>query len=506
MGTNSNRLQSTVAGTDAAAAHHKPAHDTQPDHSQHLVDEARRLASRVDKLVSGEQGKSHLDREMDQLLAQVEPLLEQLVSHVTAQHLPLDHDGERVAMAADKLMKHVAVAYLEVAQDASKRPLGINFKLALRRDTQRGAEFSARRVQLSSRLKRVPSYANWRLMRGFFELARKHNFASTPPDGGGPSVQERYIGALLLALADGTMVDRGGYDFMLDFIARHANMAQIITWHPGTPSSGHGRFHLGPGGMVSARSNSQMPDAEFADGSLLLDCTGLLANVSAQLRELREPQFMPEDVVDNGPDSVGREAVLRHLYQQWGSPPTRRHHRSQFLPRAALHQGVPGICRALAGKANGEAESEWAIVDESPTGFGLRIVAGTSQDIQPGTLIALQPKSEHQTYLGVVQRVVSGARRSLDAGIEVLGMQARAHMAVPSDKRGLALGQPCAVLTISLVPGFAGKTGLIAMPDAVSAEQFLDIQVDGRKHCLRVVQRELRRSGFELFLVESVYR
>ncbi|MBL8485466.1 MAG: hypothetical protein JNJ60_24945, partial [Rhodocyclaceae bacterium] len=339
-----------------------------------------------------------------------------------------------------------------------------------------------------------------------FDIARKHGFTGTLPDGGGTSVQDCYVGALLVALADGTMIDRSAYDFTLEFIARHAGMAQIITWHPGTPSSGHARFHLGPGGMVSARSSSQMPDAEFSDGSLLLDCTGLLAHVSAELRELREPHPMFGAEPEAAPDPGGREAVLRHLYQQWGSPPTRRHHRSQFLPRAILHLGVMGICRALCGIADAEMASEWAIVDESPTGFGLRRVAGAAHDIQPGNLIALQPKSEHQTYLGVVQRVMSGARRTLEAGVEVLGSQVHAHTAVSTDKSGLALGQPCAVLVFALVPGFAGKTGLIAQPDCISVGQLLDVTADGRKQSLRVVQRELRRAGFDLFLVEPVYR
>ncbi|MBL8482137.1 MAG: hypothetical protein JNJ60_08080, partial [Rhodocyclaceae bacterium] len=164
MGIKANRLRSAAAGDDDMAGQVRHVADTRPDASQLLVDQARRLTGQIDRLVAGEHEKAHFERELERMHAQALQLVDQLEALVAAESLPLDHEGERAAMAADKVMKHVALAYLEVAQDAAKRPLGINFKLALRRDTQRGIELSARRVRLACRLKRAPSYANWRVM------------------------------------------------------------------------------------------------------------------------------------------------------------------------------------------------------------------------------------------------------------------------------------------------------------------------------------------------------
>ena len=87
-----------------------------------------------------------------------------------------------------------------------------------------------------------------------------------------------------------------------------------------------------------------------------------------------------------------------------GSTATRRFSRMRFKPRADLVIGMLDVTLFLSSAAyrrrrddgskrgpGAPAISEWALVDESPDGFGVRYIRGDIAAVEVGDVVALRP-------------------------------------------------------------------------------------------------------------------
>ena len=112
------------------------------------------------------------------------------------------------------------------------------------------------------------------------------------------------------------------------------------------------------------------------------------------------------------------------------------------------------------GSATGTV-SEWALVNESPDGFGVRYVKGAQCQVEPGDLVGLLPREQGRLHLCLVRRLTNSGRNHLELGLQELGAEPLIiELAAPP-------GPPRHALLLPRLPAHGKAAGLIAPPGSV---------------------------------------
>ncbi|MDQ5946088.1 MAG: cyclic-di-GMP-binding protein, partial [Pseudomonadota bacterium] len=202
--------------------------------------------------------------------------------------------------------------------------------------------------------------------------------------------------------------------------------------------------------------------------------------------------------------------VLRTLAAMWGAQPTRRFSRMRFKPRADVVVGMLDVSLFLAGGAflrrrddsgrrtpSGPAVSEWAMVDESPDGFGIRYLKGDIGSIEVGDIIGIRPRESSQVQICLVRRVSNAGQTQLEIGLQNLSPNALV-VDLPGSN-GVARRK---AILLPRLPAYNNAAGLISAPDSVPDGLEILYPTGGVKVRLKLAQRmeSNTRNDFHLML------
>ena len=209
--------------------------------------------------------------------------------------------------------------------------------------------------------------------------------------------------------------------------------------------------------------------------------------------------------------------MLKSMMAGWGEPAMRKFHRARFHPRADLVAGFESAWRFLDGPAyhrrrceRGEPEtvaedvSEWVILNESPSGFALRLVNGGAMEVRVGELVALRPHDRGTVQACLARRALSAKGRKLLMGLEALASRPLSiRFSVPETQTGRrgAMRQIRAILLLRM-PSQKNAPALLAAHDTVWPGIEFTVTNRGRKTRLRVARRLEKTASADLFLLE----
>ena len=377
----------------------------------------------------------------------------------------------------------------------------------------------ARRLMLCYRAYSEGSRTAWTAIHRLYRIARDGGFVAEAIDGSGVTVEQVYRRALLLAFVDPARLAPGELDRVRFYVERYGDLAGFST--PDSMLAGKtakgGLFLIRPSDSIAGRSLAKWHVSEPGPQDLILDCSALNAKVGEHVAGL-ESNIVPAQL---GLPIVARQpqylAMLKGMMSGWGAPSMRRFHRARFHPRVDLVVGFEGLWNFLDGPAyrrrqseRGDAEiaveetSEWAILNESPGGFALRLVAGGGMKVGVGEVVAIRPHERGAVQACMARRALSARGRKLVMGLEVLAsrpLPVTISVAEPHSRQHDARRKVRVILLLK-VPPHNNAPALIAAPDTIWPGIELTVTNRGRQTRLRVARRLEKTPTAELYLLE----
>ncbi len=427
-------------------------------------------------------------------------VLAELELATSAAALPLLSAGQRAAHAADSLLKAMSIAYARIAEGMNATERSAGLEETARLAALRAMRVLGRRQLLAYRACATASAAAWKSMHDLYALSHRHGLAATRD--GQSSIQQEYLTALLLAIADPVRLPRAGLQAVQDFAATVAPLARI---EDGSRYKNDGQargsvFVLTPDrGRGGHGMNPLWKDQTLPPNGLVVDCTRIIA-------------ALDESIEGRGAEPALPVETLRLLRDAWGGDRAgRRFARTQFMPRADMVVGIREILAFFAATAFGRrnsdegreareaaAASEWSIVNESPDGFGIRFLGGTRPPLDIGDLTILCPREHNQVCVCIVRRI-SHAAGHLEIGLQQLCGQAGV-VNLPSDDIS-AFGQQAILLP--QLPGFGNASGVIAAAGLLKPHTIITAAAAGGDKRYKLGSRVASSTAIEFHLLQA---
>lgn len=434
---------------------------------------AQLLAAEIPALASFEPDLERRLRLVDALHAAAERKLPAIEQEIEAAALPLPAALASAALAADNVLKSIAGEYQTiVARFSPHDPRGGPLPPQVQHATLQASRVLVRRQWLACRAGMAASATAWRRLHRLHRLARDGGFVSFN-DGGG-SIESYYLAAILLALADPARAPRADLVAMLATIRRLAPLARLIEARvSGGAAVNACGSSVNAAGLATERPlvvdpHNQQPvlgggHTSAGDVAWRIDLEPVIGRLQLDIRlgeRLREGDAHPL------PLGAPLRVALR-LLEVYRRQPLRRFTRQCMRPRVDVVTGLdrlwwalsgPNLSRRRAGLIAAPPQEdalEWAIVDESPDGFGLRLVQGQAPELAVGDIVGVGMRDVGRLHLCIVRRIGEDPRQRCRLGVQTLAPEAAALVVTGEDGERQ---EP--VIRLSALPAHGGRPGL----------------------------------------------
>ncbi|MBL8488806.1 MAG: hypothetical protein JNK22_17200 [Rhodocyclaceae bacterium] len=461
---------------------------------------ATAIARRLPGLVAAQANHHMRLKLLDAFDVAVEQFLPDLERRIAGFPLPLGADHQAVALAADNLLKALALAYGAVAIGIESHKFGSGLAQLWRNAAARAIAARARRKVLACRVYAAPSPTSWRQMHRIYRRARLRGCAAD--ERAGQSIEATYVAALLFAFANPSKFSRRDQEAILGAIDRLGRLASLRPPTDAERARGGDRdlFLIPADEAGPGRPLHRVTASAIGPEGLILDCSRL----ASALREAAD-----------GPAGHGLEPALAEcLAGMWGGQQARRFSRVRFKPRADLVSGLERVVRfiegealqrrrqdrgaaAASGRGHENGLSEWAIENESPDSYGLRFLKGDAGRLEVGDLIGMRPRESARVHVCLVRRVSNAGQTRLELGLQELAPGALAVEFIGSTPGEIGRG-----ILLPAMPAHGRLPGLVAPPGSVATGDDITLRREGSFRSYRAGRCLEACEGVELFGLE----
>ena len=467
---------------------------------------AAAIARRLPHLVAAQPNHHMRLKLLDAFDVAVEQFLPDMERQIAGFPLPLRPEHQATALAADNLLKALALAYGAVAVGIESHKFGPGLGQLWRNAAQRAMAARARRKILACRVYAAPSPTSWRQMHRIYRRARLRGCATEGREG--HSIESTYVAALLFALANPSKFSRPDQEAILGAIDRLGNLARLRPPTDAERARGGDRdlFLIPADDAGAGRPLHRVTASAIAPDSLILDCSAL----AAALRGRAGKQ-------DAGAHGLP-EALATNLAQMWSGQPARRFTRVQFKPRGDLVSGFDRVMRFMDGEAlrrrrqdrdkaaigaareghgNDLGLSEWAIVNESPDSYGLRYLKGEAGCLDVGEVVGVRTRENAQVHVCLIRRVSNAGQTRLELGVQEL-----APAVATVEFIGATPGEIGKGILLPAMPAHGGIAGLLAKPGSLVSGDDVTLRREGSYFSYRAGRCIERGPSLEVFGLE----
>lgn len=415
------------------------------------------LANRMPHLAARQSNMHMRARLIDTFGDAAEGILAAIEDEIGRAPLPLPAEVQANALAADNLLKAMTTSYGTVISAIESRRMGTGLAHLLQGTLQHTMQLVARRQLLAYLAYAYPSPTSWLQLHDYHRIARSRNLVAHIKDG--HSVENIYIRALLLALADPTKRSRNDLKAVIRAIDSLLPMARLVLLSNLNEQDRKSKalFLLQAGEGCGSRPLAKVSTVPPPD-ALALDVRDVVAELAHRLSQ-------PTPAIPCTPE------IATSLLRMWTEPPSRRFSRSRVKPKADLVAGIGGVASYLQSAfARRQSDviqrgripiSEWYIVNESPDGFGLRYSRGDPGNFDVGDLVGVRPRERSRVHICLIRRVSNSGHGRFE-----LGLQELSPLALPIPLGASPnLGARDAIL-LPRLPGFGNASGL-AVPAGI---------------------------------------
>jgi hypothetical protein len=447
------------------------------------------LAERVLEISVSTSSANRKFRQLEQIIGYTEPMLKRLEQQLDQCRLPIDSASKLAANTSDRLLKNLSEAYMHIVQALDKsmwqrRLYGKIFAIAI----LRSAQLIHRRAMVAHRAHTPGSPRRWKLFRKLLSMAQKHELVNHPIDSRHPETLEQVVVRdCLMSLVDPVNLEPSELGRVRFYVERFGHLAQLTTESPAEQAKAMFVLTDSPRGPTQLSTGQTLQEKEY-----LLDCRPLIERGTQQLSGLRQGLHATKLGLPMVANEASYAFMLSRCLEQWTDAKSRRHIRQDYQPLAELVSGFDPIRNFLTSAAFRRRKSdklegigkglsvasEWRILDQSRSGFGLRQASEHTRQISVGEIVAMRPLERSNVHICIVRRTRSHDVKDCEVGLERLS---GSGMPISIDKK-LPDGHMHAVpvLLLPRVQCFDGGPGLLApVGDVNKGMSLLVPQQDG---------------------------
>lgn len=345
----------------------------------------------------------------------------------------------------------------------------------------------------------------WQLLHASFRIARGLGVEKLAPSQGGSPVEHIYVCSLLLSVVQPASFT----SLELEFIGRYIeHCADGVNLSAETPSSRRGVFWIDPERDAPPNALNRRPPPPDTP-VLYFTCDSIAHRAEKHLTALESGRSPAELGLPEFAGTLAGRGVLKRLGGFWGRPAKRRFPRRRQSYRADLCAGFDQLLEILnTPNPIAPATSEWMITNESPDGYAMMHVAGATEHLRIGDIVALHPRrkelpGEYAWQICMVRWALSENPEHIELGLQVLSTKGiPATLALPHRK---TKGRASALL-LPKAPPLRPSQALVVPTGTVDKDEERFIVVTQQENIavleLRATYLDERTSCVEVFSVE----
>jgi hypothetical protein len=438
---------------------------------------------------------------IDELLQQRAERIESALTPMLLDvKLPLPIDFATIAQSLIRLRAELGETWLKVAGEVDPRELSAIHRSRSQICLQ--GVFNLSRQFVATLLIAIPTPLN--LWRNVHELyLRAHESvdptATLPAEIGAIDGRFKFMLALNAAQPEGLAPRE--ISFLADYLQNHGAAARIDRIRPEMP-----------GDWFWLDANLDQPPVSFARISPNADSClyvrfGELADLAAQhLDQLNDG--VPPQSLGLPPQAAGADYrnALERARQRWAIPPRRSFSRRPQNLRAEVCTQLSSLWTALDSGAELQSEStasqlpcsNWALLNDSPSGYAVVHALGEVAGIVPGCAVGIRTSAGSAWQICLVRWARSKNSSHVELGLEILAPSAK-------PVRIQAIGgrsneEPIPALLLPALPALGRGEAILAVRGDYNARPFTLLQQHGAR--LQVVACMPHRTLIETSSIE----
>jgi cyclic-di-GMP-binding protein len=265
----------------------------------------------------------------------------------------------------------------------------------------------------------------WQQLHATYRTARRLGLAETPGPGDEPSVQQAYIRILLAAIAQPASFSSRELAFIVDYIASSVRPVDILE---SPPQDRGGVFWMDLDQDFPAYAlNRRAPPVDVL--ALYFTCDLVARDTREHLAALSSGTPAASLGLPDFADTPAGRGVLQRLGQCWGRPAARKFPRRRQSYRVNLCAGLEQLWQLIRHPESEGEISEWMVTNESPDGYSLMHMSGSTSRLRVGDIVAVQPtgeRAEHAAnwHVGIVRWAISENPEHIELGMQQLASHA----------------------------------------------------------------------------------
>lgn len=332
----------------------------------------------------------------------------------------------------------------------------------------------------------------WQQLHSTYKTAHRLGMKDLPGPRGGPSILQIYTGTLLAAIAQPASFSAAELAFIVEYIETSTRPVELTEVQP---IEELGTFWIDLDKDFPAHALIRRTPG--ADSKVLyFSCDRLAENALEHRNQIEQgipsaPLGLPKFA-----ESRAGRGVLKRLNLLWGHPTKRKFPRRRQSYRANLCSGLEHIWQISKDPAAHIEPSEWMVTNESPDGYAMMHMSGSTEHLRVGDIVAVQPSDEWiertQTWhICIIRWAISENPEHVELGLQLIASRAvAAEIAHPAE---LISGNVSALI-LPEAPPFRPAPSLV-VPSGLLKEGVRRLIVLIEKENLEI--RELRAMSLE---------
>lgn len=274
----------------------------------------------------------------------------------------------------------------------------------------------------------------WLQLHDTFQTARKLKITEQTFPDEPCSLQQIYLGAILVAIAQPASFNAQEVELIADYL-EHINSPIVLSETP--PTDSNGLFWIDPKADVPAHAIVRRPPPSDTP-VWFFSCTQLATEIKTKLDAIKNGRPLSQNNLPAQANTPAGKAALRRLSSLWGQPGKRKFPRRRNAYRTMLCSGLEALCQLLNAPDSPPKISEWMVINESPDGYALMHVSGHTEYLHVGDVVATQSlneddASEKNWQICMVRWAISENPEHIELGLQILASHAMAAIIAQPD-------------------------------------------------------------------------
>lgn len=264
----------------------------------------------------------------------------------------------------------------------------------------------------------------WQQLHAAYRSSRRLGIEATPGPRHVSTIQHIYSEILLSAIAQPASFSASELEFISDYIER-AQLSVSITEN--LPEASKSVFWIDSEKDFPAHALARRMAPEVVP-ILYFACDEIARITKQHLDSLKKGESPNSLELPSFAATPTGQGVLRRLHQLWGNPAKRKFTRRRQSYRANICAGIDKLW-ALLKSPNSVHLSEWMVTNESPDGYSIMHIAGETEELRVGDIVAIQATNDKgmppgNWHVCIIRWAISENPEHVELGLQVLAARA----------------------------------------------------------------------------------